>query len=840
MANTTIPNLPAAVTLDGTEQLEVVQNGTSKRVTADQIAALAENTQGTVTLINTGGALIGGPITTTGTISLPPDAVTNDYLAEMPANTLKANITNGTANPTDVTASQLFDDAFGSAEGSMVYRGVSSWEDLAPGTTGFYLTTTGQLPQWTALEVGPEDILPTGVTPGSYGSASNVGTFTVNSGGQLTAAASVPIAISYTQVTGLGTMATQNANNVAITGGNIDGTIIGSSTPAQAYFSTISGGTWNGSTIAIAYGGTGATTVSGARVNLLPSYAGNNGKVLAVNSGATDIEWISVAGAGTVTSINASGGTTGMTFSGGPITSAGTLTLGGTLAVANGGTGAASAINARINLLPSYTGNALKFLRINAGETDVEWSAESGVGTVTSVDVSGGTTGLTTSGGPITGSGTITLAGTLAIANGGTGSTSTQYCSLTTNVTGTLPIGNGGTGQTSYVNGELLIGNSIGNTLTKATLTAGSGVSITNGNGSITITATGSGGTVTSVDVSGGTTGLTTSGGPIVGSGTITLAGTLAVTNGGTGQTTYTNGELLIGNTTGNTLTKSTLTAGSGVTITNGSGSITISATGSGGTVTSVDVSGGTTGLTTSGGPIIGSGTITLAGTLITSNGGTGVSSWTAGDLPYYAAGTALSKLAIGAANTVMTSTGSAPQWVTSLTGLTGVSSAGLTNTNLTSGRVVYSTTGGAQTDSAGLTFDGTNFATTGTSTGTKFIPTGGTATGNGMYLATTNVVAFSTDGSERLRIGATGFVGINQNSPGSALDVKGTLRLSGSTSGYVGISPAAAAGSTTYTLPSADGTTGQFLSTNGTGTLSWASAGGGAQDFIVQSYGIV
>ncbi len=45
-------------------------------------------------------------------------------------------------------------------------------------------------------------------------------------------------------------------------------------------------------------------------------------------------------------------------------------------------------------------------------------------GTVTSVDVSGGTTGLTTSGGPITNSGTITLSGTLAIANGGTGITS--------------------------------------------------------------------------------------------------------------------------------------------------------------------------------------------------------------------------------------------------------------------------------------------------------------------------------------------------------------------------------------------------------------------------------
>lgn len=69
-----------------------------------------------------------------------------------------------------------------------------------------------------------------------------------------------------------------------------------------------------------------------------------------------------------------------------------------------------------------------------------------------------------------------------------------------------------------------------------------------------------------------------------------TLSGTVAVTQGGTGQTTYTDGQLLIGNTTGNTLTKATLTAGSGVSITNGSGSITIAATGSGGTVTSVSV----------------------------------------------------------------------------------------------------------------------------------------------------------------------------------------------------------------------------------------------------------
>jgi hypothetical protein len=56
------------------------------------------------------------------------------------------------------------------------------------------------------------------------------------------------------------------------------------------------------------------------------------------------------SGSGTVTSVALSGGTTGLTVSGSPITTAGTITLSGTLAVANGGTGAASAATARTNL----------------------------------------------------------------------------------------------------------------------------------------------------------------------------------------------------------------------------------------------------------------------------------------------------------------------------------------------------------------------------------------------------------------------------------------------------------------------------------------------------------
>jgi hypothetical protein len=80
-------------------------------------------------------------------------------------------------------------------------------------------------------------------------------------------------------------------------------------------------------------------------------------------------------------------------------------------------------------------------------------------------------------------------------------------------------------------------------------------------------------------------------------------------------------------------------------------------------------------------------------------------------------------------------------------------------------------------------------------------------------------------NGLQKMRIDSSGNVGIGTAAPGSTLDVKGTLRLSGSTSGYVGLAPAAAAGSVTYTLPSSDGTSGQVLSTNGTGVLAWATS---------------
>jgi len=432
-----------------------------------------------------------------------------------------------------------------------------------------------------------------------------------------------------------------------------------------------------------------------------------------------------VNGAVTSSSVTITGGTINSTSIGATTASSGAFTTlsasgafsltGDQVQVSEGGTGATTAAGARSAILPSYSTNALKFLRVNSGATDVEWAAEPSLGTVTSVDVSGGTTGLTSSGGPVTTSGTITLAGTLVVGNGGTGVTTltglvkgngtsafsaatagTDYIApggalgtpssgtltnctslpLSTGVTGTLAATNGGTAQSTWTTGDLLYA-SASNTLSK--LGIGTSGQILKVSGGLPSWATDtSSGTVTSIDVSGGTTGLTTSGGPVTSSGTITLAGTLAVANGGTGQTSYTDGQLLIGKSTGNTLAKATLTAGSGITITNGSGTITIASTAGGGSVTSVAQSftGGL--ISVSGSPITTSGTLAL--TVAGTSGGipyfSSASAWaSSAALTQYGvvygggAGAAPSSTANGTTGQVLTATtGSAPTWQTPAT----------------------------------------------------------------------------------------------------------------------------------------------------------------------------
>jgi hypothetical protein len=98
-------------------------------------------------------------------------------------------------------------------------------------------------------------------------------------------------------------------------------------------------------------------------------------------------------------------------------------------------------------------------------------------------------------------------------------------------------------------------------------------------------------------------------------------------------------------------------------------------------------------------------GVITLAGTLNTTSGGTGLTTYTAGDLPYYASGTALSKLGIGTAGYFLSSSGSAPQWSQTL----GVANGGTGLNSVTAGRILFGNGTSALGNSANLFWDNSN-----------------------------------------------------------------------------------------------------------------------------------
>ena len=277
---------------------------------------------------------------------------------------------------------------------------------------------------------------------------------------------------------------------------------------------------------------------------------------------------------------------------------------------------------------------------------------------------------------------------------------------------GIIPVTSGGTGLgTIPTNGQLLIGNGTGYSLN--TLGTGVGISVTNGLGTITVANTGvltniagtgisvSGATgnvtISNTGVlswSGGTTGLTPA---TATTGAVTLAGTLAIANGGTNgaatPTAYgvaygtgtayaftaagTAKQVLIANTSA-APTWSTLTSGTSILYGDGSGGFsnvtigsgvsfvagTLSATGSGGTVTAVTGSGN---IASSGGTTP---NITFTGTLPIANGGTnGAATPTAGAVAY-GTGTAYGFTAAGTAGQVLTSAGAGvPTWTTNAGG---------------------------------------------------------------------------------------------------------------------------------------------------------------------------
>jgi hypothetical protein len=162
--------------------------------------------------------------------------------------------------------------------------------------------------------------------------------------------------------------------------------------------------------------------------------------------------------------------------------------------------------------------------------------------------------------------------------------------------------------------------------------------------GGVAISTGSASGTVESVALDGGTTGITVSGSPITTTGTFTLSGTVAATHGGTAQSTYSTGDILFASAT-NTLSRRTVGSTGQVLTVSGGVPVWSTLSAGSGTVTSVGGTGTVNGITLTG-TVTTSGNLTLGGTL--SN--VSLSSQVTGTLPVANGGTGITSFGTGVA----------------------------------------------------------------------------------------------------------------------------------------------------------------------------------------------
>ena len=720
----------------------------------------------------------------------------------------------------------------------------------------------------------------TGVTAASYGSASDTLTAVVNAQGQLTSLAASPIAIANTQVSGLGTMSTQNSTSVSITGGNIDGTTIGGTTAAAVTGTTITANTQfsgagtglTGTASALSIGGNAATATSATTATNL---AGGATGSLPYQSGAGATTFLAAGANGQV-----------LTLAGGVPTWAAEQFQGDVV-------GPASATDNAIARFDTTSGKLIQNSSItlsdagalqNVNEINFDTTPTGVVGGVGSLawntDDNAKTLDLVMEGGAIvqqigeetfyrvrassaiTAGQTVMFTGTLGASGGLTAAPATgltastgQYLmgiaaeSISLNDWGYVThFGevkgfntSGSTAGETWNNGDILYYNpSVTGGLTKNVPAAPNAkvevcavVYASNSNGIVFVRPTffPSFNQLNDVSVP------TPSGGDLVvyssgnsrwqnaAQSTITAGKATNLAGGGAGQVPYqsaadttafvsagTTGQVLTSNGT-SAPTWTTITASISVTddtttnstryplfadVTSGTLSTTyVSSTKyqfnpSTGVLTATSFSGAGTGLTGTASSLSIGGNAATATSATSATTATNLAGGANGSLPYQTGSGATTFLGIGTTGQLLTVAGGVPTWAAAPQ--TGVTITDDTTTNATRYITFTDATTGTET---GLDVSSTKL---------QFNPSTGTLSATA--IAAPTIQATGTSSSE----GKVEFYEDTDN---------GT--------NYVAFkAPASISSNVTWTLPAADGTNGQVLSTDGSGTLSWASGGGG------------